>query len=625
MDRRGRNRLRRFAERPRFWVLLLLALGLWSVSAPAGAGAGAGVFTPEQPVLPPAGLRPGAKGHLLTVLKGTKPVKLPLEIVSVVPGKEQPKNSILIRMLPSPENRTGGLAQGMSGSPVFVGGKLVGAVGVGWNFSDHTMALVTPIGEMCAVFSRPDRQIGLKGLPDTGGAQEKNTKEKDAQERNAKEKNAKEKSTALFRSSPLMVGGLSGGAVSRLAEVLDVPLEAVPYGAGGDLLVEDVPFAPGEAVSVLLAWGDVEMAATGTVTATSRDGRFLAFGHSFLERGAVNFPAARAYVHDVVGSRLFPFKVASPVALTGTVTQDRAAGIGGRGGYFTPSIAATLVFRDADAGRDARAVKNFRVVPDAFLGAKLLEGVYGGLLDDQWGRKGQGTATVTLRVEGRGLLPGWTRTNVFFSDSEIGGEALRESSSIMEMFLLQPFREVFPIGFRLDVSMTQEPRVLAIEDVVVSSDARPGGTLDVEVTLRPWRRGPVKKHFEVVVPKEAEGTCELVVRGGGTNSLSQLAVDGGWKSIDSFERLLTEMDAADANNELIVELLWQAGDRTPQSGKKGKDGKTRPTPTLLPEEKEFLSETKTRRIKEGTLRISRSDHVVEGLMRRLIDVDGTEQ
>ena len=117
---------RRFADRPLFWAFLLTAHGLWSLFAqPVWADA----FTPLQPVLPSAGLRSGMKGHLLTVLKGTKPIGLPLEIVSVVPGKEQVKNSILIRMLPSPDNKTGGVAQGMSGSPVFVGGMLVGAVG----------------------------------------------------------------------------------------------------------------------------------------------------------------------------------------------------------------------------------------------------------------------------------------------------------------------------------------------------------------------------------------------------------------------------------------------------------------------------------------------------------------
>jgi hypothetical protein len=527
---------------------------------------------------------------MLTVLKGTKPVRLPVEVVSVVPRKEAVRSYIMIRMLSSPENRTG-LAQGMSGSPVYVNGKLVGAVGIGWNFSDHKMALVTPIEEMCGVFSRPDRPVEVKTVGRAGGGR------------------------ASYRSLPLMTGGLSEGAANKLGNRLGVPAEAAPYGAAGELPLADTRFLPGEAVVLLLVWGDVEIGASGTVTATSKDGRFLAFGHPFLEWGAVNFPAARAYVHETVASRAFPFKIASPVSLAGTATQDRPAGVGGKAGYFTPSVAATLVFKDADlpAGSPgARVAKSFRVVPDAFLGTKLLQGVYEGLIGDLWGRRGQGTATVTLRVEGRGLTQGWARTNVFVSDSDVGGVAMSESASMIEMILLQPFEEIFPIGFRLEVTVTQEPKVLFIEDVAVSSDAKPGGKLSVEVTLRPWRSGPVKKSFTVTVPEEAAGNCELVVRGGGIDSLSQAAVDGGWKSIDGFQRMLTEMNAADANNELIVEFVHdQAEDKTDEKKNSAK---------LSPEEKEFLSETKARRIKEGTLRISRSEYVVEGMMKRLVNV-----
>lgn len=550
-------------------------------------------FVPEQPVMPASRLRPGMKGYMLTVLRGMKPDRLPVEIVSVIPQKGSSKNAIMIRVLPSSENKTGGVAQGMSGSPVYIDGRLIGAVGIGWNFSDHKTALVTPIGEMCEIFSRPDRPVGLSAIDLKTFRGEPS-----------------------FRATPLMVGGLSDQATDRLAASLGVRMETAPYGAAGELAVGNGKFSPGEAIAILLAWGDVEMAATGTVTATSKDGRFLAFGHPFLDRGAVNFPVARARIHETVFSQIFPFKLASPVSLLGTATQDRSAGVGGRIGYFTPAISATLTFRDADAGGDRshQSVKNFRIAPDAFLGAKLLEGIYGGLLGDQWGRKGQGTATVNLRVEGKGLTQGWARTNVFFSEDDAGGAALKECASIIEMFLLQPFREIWPIGFRLDVSITQEPKVLLIEDVVVSSDARPGETLEVEVTLRPWRRNPVKKHFEVTVPTNAAGVCELIVRGGGTNSLSQLAVEGGWKSVDGFDRMLTELNAADANNELIVELIHDpVGGKVAQGAKKG-------TAELLPEEKEFLSETKTRRIKEGTLRISRSDHVVEGMMKRLINL-----
>ncbi|MDR1875551.1 MAG: peptidase S55 [Synergistaceae bacterium] len=538
-------------------------------------------------------LRPGMRGYTLTVLKGMKPARLPIEVVSVIPRNGSIKNAVLIRMLPSSENTGAGFAQGMSGSPVYLDGKLVGAIGMGWNFSDHKTALVTPIGEMCEVFSRPDKPVTLKG-PDGG-------------------------ITGLSRKSPpLMVGGLSKRTVSRLGKTIGIPVESVPWGAAGDLPVEGGRFSPGDAIEVLLAWGDVEMAAAGTVTATSGDGRFLAFGHAFMGRGAVNFPVARARIHDTVSSQLSPFKLASPTALVGTATQDREAGVGGRMGYFTPAIAATLKFRDMDAGGGTQSVKNFRLAPDEALGARLLEAIYGGLVDDQWGRKGQGTAMVTLRVEGRGLPDGWTRTNVFFSDDDVSSVALRESAAIMDVFLRQPFVEVYPLGFMLDVSATQEPKLLMIEDVVVSSNAKPGETLNVEVTLRPWRRAPIKRYFKITVPKDVTGVCELIVRGGGTNPLVQLAIDGGWKTIDGFDRLLTELSAVDANNELIIELLHDSmKNRTPQDGKKF-------VAELIPEEKEFLSETKTRRIREGTLRISRSEYVVDGLMKRLINVGDEE-
>ena len=114
-------------------------------------------FVPEQPIVSAGALRAGMRGYLLTVLRGTRPERLPLEVVDVVPQKGEVSRSILVRLLPSANNRAGGVAQGMSGSPVYIGGRLAGAVGSGWSFSDHNLALVTPIEDMCAVFSRPDR------------------------------------------------------------------------------------------------------------------------------------------------------------------------------------------------------------------------------------------------------------------------------------------------------------------------------------------------------------------------------------------------------------------------------------------------------------------------------------
>ena len=575
--------------RRRIQFLVIIAF-VWYVFSPAG-GVFAATFVPEQPVMSAEELRPGMRGHMLTVLKGTKPVKLPIEVISVISQRGHARHSIMIRLLPSEENRIGGVAQGMSGSPVYVNGKLIGAVSMGWSFSDHRVVMVTPIADMNRVFSWPDSLIRL------GDA-----------------------NIADFANkvSSLAVRGLSGHTVADLQSVLGVPLEAAPFGASGELPLDETRFSPGDAIAALLAWGDVEISAVGTVTATSRDGRFLAFGHSFLERGAVNFPVARATVHDTIFSQVFPFKIASPIAIVGTATQDRANGVGGRMGYFTPSIAAAFVFRDLDTGTE-RVVKNFRVVPDAFLSARLLAGIYRGLLDTQWGRRGEGTAVVTLRVDGRNLTKGWTRTNAFFSHADLGNVAMRETAAIIDTIMLQPFKDIYPVGFRLDVAVTRELKVLFIEDVVVSPEASPGDTLNVEVVLRPWRRDPIRRRFELTIPKDATGNIELLVRGGGANSLSQLALDGGWKSIDNFERLLMEINATDANNELILELTYDRADIRPRTGAQ------RTQAELVQEEREFLSETNSRRITEGTLKISRSEYVIDGLMRRLINLRETDE
>lgn len=572
--------------------LLLLAPGARAEGAP---------FVPEQPTVPAEELSSGERGEMLTVLRGTEPVSTPVEVVSVIPQKGEVRHGILIRLLPQGGERVE-LAMGMSGSPVYIKGRLAGAVSSGWEFSDHSLALVTPIADMCALFSREDGALASPGAK-----------------------------TSL--SAPVAVSGLSIASASSLAKTLGLPLAEAPIGSHAELLAQPGRFRPGEAVAALLAWGDVDVTATGTVTATAKDGRFLAMGHSFLKRGNAAYPAAQAYIHQTVRSQAFPFKLASPLSIVGTFTQDREAGLGGRVGFFAPSIAAALSFHDLDL--DRRDERRFRVVQDAFLSGKLLEGLYSGLIEDAWGRKGQGTMKVTLRVEGRGIEKGWTRSDIFFSEEDAVGTAMKPMAQLISTLLTQPFSEGMPLGFRLDVRATEEPRALLIEDIEAPDKARGGEDLPVTVTLRRWRGRTVRRKFTMRVPEGASGVCELVVRGGGVNSLSQLAVDGGWKAIDSLDRFLEELGAMDANNELILELQSDTiGDILAQKSKRAKKSQTskgaqkKPQKSgadLLPEETEFLSETKARRIQEGTLRVFRSDCFVDGMMRRLVTVEDHDE
>lgn len=595
----------------RLTALCLLALCL-SVSA---SRAMADPFVPEQPTIPAGALKTGEKGYMLTVLKGTEPVRLPVQVAGVIPqslnaSRGEIRDFILVRILPFRDARgqTVELARGMSGSPVYFRGKLAGAVGRGWEFSDHSLALVTPIADMCGVFAAENE--GVKKTTDKKPPEKKTPEKKTA---------SSLRSSALPAATPITVSGVPASFLSRAlgGDLVEVPV------ARGEPRVEPGRFRPGEAVAALLAWGDVEVAATGTVTATSKDGRFLAFGHSFLKRGRSAYPAARAIIHETVSSQAFPFKLATPTSLAGTITQDREAAIGGRTDFFAPSIPVTLVFRDRDRG--TRDERSFRVVADAWLTSKLLEGICAGLVEELWGRKGQGTMTVTLRIEGKNIRNGWTRNDVFFSEEDAGAAALKQSVQIMSSFLTQPFEDRMPLGFRLDIEATEEPRALIIEDVKAPAKAKAGEELTVTVTLRPWRGKPITRDFKVKAPEGTSGVCELIVRGGGVHPLPQLAIDGGWKTIDSLDRMLQEIGAIDANNELFVELT---SDAIAEAIKKAanKDGKddgkdSHEESNLLPEEKEFLSQTKERRIKEGTLCVYRADRFVDGMIKRLVTVE----
>lgn len=543
-------------------------------------------FVPSQPIMTAKELRPGMKGYMLTVLKGTEPSRIPVSIVSIVtqkPGRNF-RELILVKL-------SGGykIAEGMSGSPVYIQGKLIGAVRSGWKETDYTLAMIMPIEYMCSVAE--------SGTPNP------------------------------IPLTSLTVSGLSAGtsAMSDLSRKLGVTFtQGMSLGSASLSLADSRP-KPGDSLSVLLVWGDVELSALGTVTATDNHGRFLAFGHDFMRRGEVAYPSAAAYVHDVVDSSSFPFKLSSTQGINGTITRDREAGVAGRFGQYPPSISGEFVFRDLD--RNTEESYKFRTVADESLAAGLIEGVCKGLAEDLWDRKGQGTMSVNIKIDGRNFPNGWARKDIFCSDDNIINEAFKQLKEVISAYMSQPFSVTLPAGFTVTVEATTLPKILLIEDVNAPEDAEPGEEIEVSVKLRGWRTEPVTRKFKMTIPKDTSGVVELIVRGGGTQSFGQAGIAGGWKSITSLERMMSEFRAADANNQLILELNADRNDeiarKIKNARKKGAKSKSKYSrePDLLPEEEEYLSETKERRIKENTLRIYSSDYFIDGLMRRVIHTE----
>lgn len=543
-------------------------------------------FIPEQPIMPVRELRPGMTGYILTVIKGTVPERIPIKIISIAPQKpgREISDEILLKFTGRHK-----LAQGMSGSPVYIRGKLVGAIRSGWEMSDQTLACAAPIESMCAVFDNDAASIS-RGI----------------------------------NLANISISGLSlnNSSLQSLSKNLGMTfLQGAPLSSHA-LTLSSERFKPGDSVSAMLVWGDVEVGATGTVTATSRDGRFLAFGHALNKSGNSSYPAAKTYIHEIVNNFSFPFKLASPQTINGTFTQDREAGVAGRMSVYPPSISAGLIFRDLDTGRESSY--KFRVIADEFMSKELLVKVFTGLCEEAWGRKGHGTMSVNLRIDGKAVPNGWARKDIFWSDENIIENAFKQAGSVIYAYMTQPFSETMPAGFTLTVEATQKPRVLLIEDVTLSADtAKPGEEVGVTVKLRGWRTKPTEHKFTLKIPDDASaGVCELVVRGGNTDAMRQIALDEGWKSIDSLQRLLSEFKAADANNELFLELNTdRLTDALNKALASKKDKSAKHAPDLIPEQEEYLSETKARRIEEGNLRIFRSDYFIDGMMKRIIHVE----
>ena len=542
-----------------------------------------GKFIPAQPVMSVNEIKAGESGYLLTVLKGYDRVKIPVKIIDIMPQKPGIgiKNYILVKILGDNE-----LAKGMSGSPVFVREKIIGAIAISWDFSDHKLAFVTPVEDMIRIFENQD----------------------------SLEKNNKPQFTQLNNFT--ISGFKKNSAVEKLARSLGTDIDQ-GISMPGNLRVNNSELKPGDAVSALLVWGDIEAAATGTVTLTSVDGKFLAFGHEFLKRGNVHFPSARAKIYETVNNVSFPFKLGAPVEINGVITQDREAGIGGTLGIYPQSIPVFFVFKDLD--RDIKREFKFRVVNDEFLAPKLLEAVFSGLAEESWQRKGQGTFKINLRLDGKDIPNGWTKENIYFSDEDIISGSFSTALNIIDIFLTQQFENNNPVGIRINVEASEKPRVLIIEDIETKKEASPNEIINVKVKLRLWRGKVIEKNFDLKIPDDASGICELIVRGGSVHPLAQTAVEEGFKSIDSLERLLTEIKALDSNNDLILELNTDEIEKAVQNSK-NKNNNTGSDENMIPEENEYLSMTKERRINEGTLKIFTSDCFIDGEMKRLIKV-----
>jgi hypothetical protein len=572
--------------------MVVAALAFVVVSA-IGAPAAAAAICTQPSVLPVSQLKAGMKGTALTVVQGRSPVSFNVEVLGVLPDGIAPGiDFILIKTSGRVIDATGGIAAGMSGSPVYVHGKLVGSISYGFSAADQTIGGVTPIEPMLEVMNYPSLLASTTTALGRASSVKLTADLEQTAARAAGVSAAEFPSTARQLRVPVAVSGLNGRGMDKLSQFIQrANLPFAPYRAGRARAVLDSsaqPLAPGSAVGAAASYGDLTFAGVGTLTATALCGdevRSLAFGHPFFFDGETGLGWNAAEVLTVVPdpSNLFgPFKLANLAELHGTVDQDRLAAIRAVEGELPRLAPVTSHVENPDLGKSRNGTTHMArqdFVP--FLSAFHL------LLNQDvvFDRIGAGSSDLSWTV--RGTRPSgapfeFTRRNMYYSPWDISFESIFELEFNLSAIQQNEFEAVRVDEVVLDSEITQRNKTAKITRVKSASSlqpalkareyllVRPRDTIRLRVFLLP-AGATAERAVDLTqrVPRTARGEGELVIRGGGMAGDEECffgECGEGDEEVTpgpaSFDELLAALSGAEHSYDLVASLGLRSGTRT---------------------------------------------------------------
>jgi hypothetical protein len=528
------------------------------------------LFGGEVEVLPLAELRPGMQGVGRTVFEGTRVDEFGVHILGVLENALGPRQSVILaRLEGGPLERTGVIA-GMSGSPVFVGGKLVGAVAYAFPFGKEPIAGITPIGEMIeATRTEAPRAASARFHPATtpGGAPAPLDREAVAA---AFGRPLRALASGAFRGEPLPPT-LAGAPLTPLAlplvfsgfdpdtfewaRGLFSSLGFAPVlGAGGGAASAVGPLpdlAPGAAVGVSLIEGDIDLSVTGTVTHIDRD-RVYAFGHPFYNLGPTQFPMRKAYVYSVFPSLQASWKISAAFDAVGTMDQDRTTAVAGRLGASPRTIPVEVRLRSPRFGE---RVFHLRIVEDELLTPLL---AYVSLLSVlQGGERALGAAT--LGVDATLSLSGGRQVHVqdVLATEQPAQQAATVLAGPLALLVGNDFERIHVEKIDVSVDAAEEIRSATILRAWLDRPGplRPGATVPLKVLLRTHWGDTVTRTLPLVLPPSVPaGTYTLLVADAATmNAIEQREMRQGFVPRD-LDQLVHALNRIRAGNRLYARL-----------------------------------------------------------------------
>jgi hypothetical protein len=510
-------------------------------------------------LMPVSSVKKGMKGYGVTVFEGTKAEKFDVEIVGVL-HNIGPGQDLILANVDHPVIKRAGVIAGMSGSPIYIDGKLIGALAYSWQFAKESIAGITPIEEMLKISRNggSGAKLGTQ-IPASQFLAQLASRDasKSFEAMKAAFGGAGGIQSAVPIATPVSFGGFSRDTIEQFSPMLQrggfmpVPTGTASAGTSTSNVNKDDPFAAGDAVAAILVDGDLNMAATGTVTYVDGD-KVYGFGHPFLDMGEVRFPMATAEVVGVLPSLASSFKFSNTGTVVGAFSQDRAAGILGINGAKSDMIPVELTL-DGSRGQEAY---NFRIVRNAQLFPLLLAMATDSVVSSAQRAAGERTLAMDIEMQLDGFEPvklheGWSGMQA--RQAMPSYIALVANYIIANEFSPADIKRV-KIQLRHDDSLKIARIMEAAIETPADGAINPGDTIKVNALLKPFRGEEFRESFEVEIPSSmSAGTAYLMLGSGSiANQLNFSIIPPDPRSLGHVLDVVRKLRSA---NELTASLF----------------------------------------------------------------------
>ncbi len=518
-------------------------------------------------------IKPGMTAEGRTVFAGDRLETFTVRILGVLKNVMGPQRTLILARLEGGPLASTGVIAGMSGSPVYIDGRLVGAVAYSLGaFATEPIAGITPIGEMIAdaALDAPRRRAAAVRLPRGDGTDDPVADAREAFAALAPFVRSPADAQPLGGTLPGLAAtgamlrpiatplGLSGFSASTIAP-LDALFQQSGFlpsmaGAAADPgSASTAPLRPGDPVGITMVSGDLEVGATGTVTEIDGD-RVYAFGHPFYNLGPTTFPMTRAWVHAILPSLQSSLKIASTGAVIGTISQDRATTIAGRLGPGPAQIPVSLALTMGGTTRTFR----MQVAQDQLFTPLM---TYLSIVETLTSYQRQ-MGTSTYAVTGRISLKG--RGDIAIDDVFTGDQAPTGAGNAvmgpLNSLLRNVHEDVTIDGVTLNVTASEDTRTAVLERVSVgAASVKPGETVPVTIQARTYRGAPITRTVPVRIPANARGAVSILVADA-VRTVQADPRDAGPAQMQSLPQLLTALRSVRRSNRFYVRFV------TPEAG-----------------------------------------------------------